>query len=150
MSLQDSAAHQAAGSSSRKNNQYLIVLDTSVLISAFFFGGNAREVLLHIAKNQQMIVSEHIIDEFLDFAKNTIPKTPHRMLRLIRQTLEDFEEFYEQHNVEVRDINDVPILQLAIEHNALIVTGDKDLLEYKDDAKVAILSITECEEVLFK
>ena len=107
-----------------------IVVDTSVLISALFFGGGARDVLLHIANNQRMILSDYIVGEFLDFAEQTIPATPQRMMRLMRHVLETFVVTHAPHDVEVRDVNDVAIMQLAIDHNAAIVTSDKDLLEH--------------------
>lgn len=147
-SLQDVAVHQAAGSSNRRNDQYRIVVDTSVLISAFFFGGSARDVLLHISNNQQMIISDYIIDEFLDFSKNTMPKTPQRMLRLMRQTLEKFSASYDQHDVEVRDINDSDIMQLAIEYDAAIITSDKDILEHAMGAKPPVMTIGDYEALI--
>lgn len=148
MSLQNAAAHQANGSSSRKSkDRYKIVVDTSVLISALFFGGNARRVLLHIATHHQLILSDYIVDEFIDFSKNTIPKTPQQMLRLMRQSLGEFVVSHESHAVEIRDVNDVEIMQLAIDHRAAIITSDKDILEHAMGATPPVLTIDEYEQL---
>lgn len=48
---------------------------------------------------------------------------------------------------EIRDINDIPILKLAISQQATIVTNDKDLLEYKGKSLVAIISVREYLEM---
>lgn len=149
MNLQGSAENRAIGSSSpsnNKNTQYRIVIDTSVLISAFFFGGKAKDTLLHIADSQHMIVSDYIIEEFVEFTKSTIPKTPQRIVRLMRQTLEKFAETHQPHSVEVRDSNDIAIMQLALEYEAVIVTSDKDMLEHKMGALPVVVSIDDyCE-----
>ena len=150
MRLQNAAAHQATGSSSNKPNRYTIVVDTSILVSAFFFGGPARVALMHVAHSHRMIVSDYIIDEFLDFAKNTLPKTPQRTLRLMRQTLEKYAEAEADsaHSVQIRDVNDIAVMRLAIEHNAAILTSDKDILEHSMGAVPPVLSVGEYE-VLF-
>lgn len=145
LSLQNSAVHPDAGSS---KTLHKVVVDTSTLISAIFFGGKARSVLTHIVERQQMVVSNEIIEEFVAFARLTDPKTPLRTLRLMRQTLEVFSADYDaKTRVEIRDINDVHIVQLAQEYGAFIVASDRDLLEHKGDSRVAILSIAEYIEL---
>ena len=142
--------HQASGSSSLKSNdRYKIVVDTSVLISAFFFGGKARSVLFHIAANHQLILSDYIVDEFIDFAKNTMPKTPQQLLRLMRQSLGAFVVSYESHDVDIRDVNDVDIMQLAIDYHAAIITGDKDILEHAMGAVPPVLTVEGYGELYF-
>lgn len=100
-------------------------------------------MLLHAANNQQMILSDYIIEEFLDFARDTIPKTPQKMQRLMRQTLEEFAESYEPHDAVVRDVNDVDIMQLAIQHDAIILTSDKDILEHAMGATPLALTVAD-------
>ncbi len=146
LSLQNSVVHPDAGSS--KQTQHKVVVDTSTLISAIFFGGQAREILVHISERQQMIVSAEIISEFIAFAKLTDPKTPLRTLRLMRQTLELFSQDYDATEpVSIRDINDVHVVQLARTCEAFIVASDHDLLEHKSDSAVVILSVTEYREL---
>lgn len=121
-----------------------------MLVSALYFGGGAEKALRHIAANHELIVSDYIVDELIAFAKATMPKTPQRTIRLLRQTLETYVRSHEAHEVEIRDINDVEILQLAIEYSAILVTSDKDLLEYSAGATPPVLSLNEYEELFLR
>lgn len=146
-SLQNSAEPQGAGSPGNQTDRHRIVVDTSVLISAVFFDGKEQVVLRHIAKHHTLIISDYILRELLAFAKHTLPKTPRRLITAMRQTFKRFVYDYDERAVTVRDINDIPILQLAIEHEALIISSDKDLLEYKSSAHAPILSTSEYKEL---
>lgn len=98
--------------------------------------------------NHVFITSDYIIDELITYIKAVRPKLSHKWAKELKRKLLDFSRDYSNDTgYDIRDINDIPILQLAIEHNAFIVTGDKDLLEYKETAKVAILSLAEYEEL---
>lgn len=119
-------------------------------MSALYFGGTAEKALRHIVANHELIVSDYIVDELIAFAKATMPKTPQRTIRLLRQTLEMYVRSHEAHEVEIRDINDVAILQLAIEHVAILVTSDKDILEYSASATPPVLSLGEYEELFLR
>jgi predicted nucleic acid-binding protein len=146
MSLLEAAEPQAAGSSN--NERYRIVVDTSVLISAIFFGGKAEAALRHILASHTMVLSDFIVDEVIAFARATDPKTPVKILRLIRTKLEKYCRDYEPDvSIEVRDINDTDIVALAQERQAIILTSDQDLLAYKADATTPILSIAEYTEL---
>lgn len=147
MSLQSSAEHPGNGSSNHKADVYRIVTDTSFLVSALFYGGNEQAVLRHIVNHHEMIVSEYIIEELIAFARNTLPKTPRRMIVAIRQLCERFIRECDEREVEVRDINDIPIMQLAITHQAIIIMGDKDMLEYRGEAQQQIISTAEYMEL---
>jgi predicted nucleic acid-binding protein len=142
-----SAVPLVAGSSLNKT-RYKVVVDTSVIISAFYFGGSSQEVFMHVARQQHLILSDFIIGEFIAFAKSTQPKTEHQIIRLMRKQLEKYVyDYSEADDVKVRDINDIPVVQLAAEYEAVIVTGDKDMLEYKGDSRVIILSVDEYREL---
>lgn len=66
----------------------------------------------------------------------------------MRQKLEIFcLEYNVNRAVEVRDINDADIVRLAVGQQAIIVTNDKDLLEYKSNAATPILSVQEYLEI---
>lgn len=146
MSLLEAAEPQAAGSSN--NERYRIVVDTSVLISAIFFGGKTELVLRHVLASHTMVLSDFIVDEVIAFARATDPKTPVKILRLIRTKLEKYCHDYEPDpSIEVRDINDTDIVALAQEHQAIILTSDQDLLAYKADATIPILSVAEYTEL---
>lgn len=126
-----------------------MVVDTNILISAVLYGGKPEQVLRYVLTTQQLVLSDYIVEEFMTYIKNVRPKAPQKWLRLLRQKLEVY--CYDDTAdlaKPVRDINDTNILQLAIAQRAVLVTGDKDLLEYKAEARVAILSTHEYAELL--
>lgn len=139
MSLLGNDAHANSGSKTQPTKQ-AIVADTSVLISALFWDGPERSVLRHITDNQTLIVSTHIVDELADFAKHTLPKTPHSLIGLIRKMLDPYVREHGSPSVATRDSHDDPILQLALEHDAIVVTSDKDMLEYQPSTTIVIIS----------
>lgn len=76
------------------------------------------------------------------------PKIPVRWLRQLRIGLDIFCVDHEiDVEVMVRDINDADIIRLAIKERAVVVSNDKDLLEYKSGAAVTILSVAEYSEI---
>lgn len=112
------------------------------------FGGKPEIVLRDILTKQQFVTSDYIVGEFVDFMREIRPKAPQRWLRLLRQKLEAY--CYDDSidiNEPVRDINDTAILQLAIKQHAMVVTNDKDLLEYKTTSQVTIISVAEYYEL---
>lgn len=144
--LQPSAVKADAGS--RGSPRFRFVTDTNVLISAILYGGKPQRVLEHIITRQQLILSDYIVEEFVTYLKHIRPKAPQKWIRLMRQKL----EFYCRDDAvvideEIRDINDIPILKLAISQQATIVTNDNDLLEYKSKSLVAIISVREYLEM---
>lgn len=103
---------------------------------------------MHVAEKQYLILSDFILDELLAFAKHASPKTPRKMLRLIRQTLELYvEEVVEDETVDLRDTNDIPIIQLAKSQKALVLASDKDLLESEYAATLPVISVDEYLEL---
>lgn len=94
-----------------------------------------------------MIVSDYIINELIDFAKHAMSKTPRGAIRLMHQALEQYARPHQERKVAIRDMNDVAVMQLAIEHEAMIVTSDKDLLEHRNGAIPPVLSVSEYEEL---
>lgn len=118
-------------------------------MSALFFGGEAEEVLRHIVNNHHMILSDYIVDEFVNFAAQTTPKTAPRTVRLMRQALNRFIEPYDFREVDIRDVNDIDVMQLAIQYNATIITGDKDILEHAMGAKPPVITLGDYRELFF-
>jgi putative PIN family toxin of toxin-antitoxin system len=47
-----------------------VVLDTNVLISALIKAGKPRELFLNLIKQKALILSQNILDEFLEIAWN--------------------------------------------------------------------------------
>jgi predicted nucleic acid-binding protein len=102
-----------------------------------------------VLEMQQFITSEEIIAEIIAYIRTTRPKSPHKWSRELHRRLLDHAKDFDRtpgHH-KLRDINDVHVVQLAIEHSAIIITSDNDLLEYKDSAKTAILSVAEYNEL---
>ena len=145
-SLQNNVEQAGAGQSN-KQTKYRIVADTSLLVSAIFYGGKAEAIFKHIITKQVLITSDYIIDELINFAKNTHPKTSRKFIKALRDQLEPYAKEYDaSEKIIIRDINDTDIVQLAIEQNAIIVTSDKDLLSFTDP-KVTIISSAEYDEL---
>jgi len=143
--LQKHAKNQIAGLSNSKN-YYRIVIDTNVLLSAILYGGKPKKVLQHILAHQELVLSDYIVDEFVNYLKTI--KIPQKFIRQARQKLEEYCRDYDMSvDEKIRDINDTEILRLAITHNALIITGDKDILEYKAKSKVSVLTVSEYIEL---
>lgn len=97
---------------------------------------------------QTIILSDFIVDEFIAFAKTTEPKTPQKLIRLLRSKLGKYcFDYMPDESIEIRDINDTDIVALARKYQAFIVTGDQDLLEYKAATTTVILSLSEYAEL---
>lgn len=126
-----------------------MVVDTNVLVSALFFGGKPELVLRHALKNQTIILSDYIVDELMSYAKAIRPKMPQKFVRTLRQKLESYcySDDAAAQDDTVRDINDMPILKLAVRQNALIVTGDRDLLEYVGSMRIVTITAQEYLEL---
>lgn len=97
-----------------------------------------------------MILSDYIIDEYVTFAKMTVPKTPQATIRHTRKVLESYVKPYEEHDAEIRDVNDLDIMQLALEYDATIITSDNDILEHRMGARPPVLSIQEYTELFLE
>lgn len=124
------------------------VFDTNVLISAFFYGGVPGLILEHALRQKSLITSFYIIDELSRYAKKTRPTTPQKWLKAIRQRLELLTQDDTAMPLEpVRDINDTPVVALAITQSAVLVTGDPDLLQYKGDSRAVIISVRDYAEL---
>jgi predicted nucleic acid-binding protein len=107
-----------------------------------------KQVVRHVLSKQHMVLSDYIIEEFVDYCKSVHPSVPRKWLRRLRQKLEaySYDDAVDM-NDAVRDINDTDILKLAIKQKAVIVTGDKDLLEHKPQSRVAIVSTVEYSQL---
>ncbi len=138
------AANQAGGSSKPK---IAIVIDTSILIAAIFFGGKPEEVFRHLLTTHTVVLSDVIIAEFEAFARHATPKQSRATIRFMCAKLEKFvRPCTEEAVIDIRDINDSHVVQLARQYDAIIISSDKDLLEYGGD--VIVLNIDEAKDSL--
>ena len=119
-----------------------------MLVSAILYGGRPELVLKHVLTRQVFVTSDYIIGELVDYLKDIRPKAPQKWVRTLGQKLEAHSHDVAGDDVApVRDINDTDIVRLAVAQLAIVVTGDRDLLEYKAQSQVAILSVAEYLEL---
>lgn len=94
-----------------------------------------------------MILSDFIVEELVQQSKRKLDISQ-KEIRFIRTKLEQYCYTYEpDYTLKVRDINDIDIVALAREYEAFIVTGDQDLLNFRDHTPTAILSVAEYKEL---
>lgn len=144
--LQSKGGAIGAGQSNNSADQ-IIIVDTNILLSALLFGGNPEIIVRHTLSKRSFATSDYIINELTTNIKKRRPRTPHRWLNALQVSLLEYSLAESQEAIHPsRDIKDDPIVSLAIKHSAVIITGDKDLLEYPH-TKPPILSIDEYSEI---
>jgi putative PIN family toxin of toxin-antitoxin system len=106
-----------------------VLVDTNVLLAALVFpAGTAAQAFLHVVADEQLVLTDWILDEARDVVGR---KWPDR-LPALGQLLADLE--YEllpigTSGIVIRDLKDQPILDAAIAGAVdTILTGDKDFL----------------------
>ena len=123
-----------------------IVFDTNVLISAFVFGGTSGNVLEFCIENDDLYVSEWIINEITKVLDSKF-HFPQKEIETIRSLINAGFNIINPHTplpVLCRDKDDNNILQLAESIKAnFIITGDKDLLILKRYRKTNIVMPSE-------
>lgn len=126
-----------------KPDKLTIVIDTNVWIGGLLFGGNARRVLKHSIFYQRVIISSDIVAEVHENLARFRPKQPHKWIVALVHVLNSItvpvKNRKEKH--AIRDVKDEFIVQLAREYEAVIITGDKDILEY--DGGVSTITVAE-------
>lgn len=120
--------------------RYRVIVDTNILISALLYGGTPAVVFEDIIMSQTLVLSDHIVDELIAYLKIVRPKLSQKWVRALREQLIKYCYEYDINAADSRDPQDNPILALALTQNAFIVSGDRDLLEYEADARIAVLS----------
>lgn len=104
--------------------------------------------VIEYALSHHVVISQYIVGEIFAFLRKTEPRQPQKWLKALRITLSGM-EYLENDDVDVpavRDQVDEPIVRLARSHGAIIVSGDKDLLEL-NDAAVPVLSVADFTEL---
>ena len=109
----------------------IFVLDSNIWISAILFGGDAERVVQFARTEVKLISSDYITDEVVSFLRLYRPKLPHKFVVAVRHGMGEFAVPVRSEELAgvVRDVNDEPIVRLALDYGAVIVTGDKDILE---------------------
>ena len=114
-----------------------VLIDTNILISAALSsnGTPSRAFIKAVTYPNHGLICEQNIDEMRRIFNRKFPQkiaALEKFLSLALMTLEmvptPVEEYHSE--MQIRDINDRPILRAAIHANAdILLTGDKDFLE---------------------
>jgi len=130
-----------------------IIIDTNLWISYLITKGFKRLDKQIYSDKALLIFSQELIDEFIEVSKR--PKfTKYFSSDDVVSLLELFDTYGELIKVKsdinvCRDLKDNFLLSLAIDGQAdYLVTGDNDLLDFKDFGKTKILSITDFELII--
>lgn len=110
-----------------------VVLDSNVWLSGLLFGGQAAQVLQLARAHARLLSCDAITHEVLWHVRRLAPKTPRRFLAALEHGLSELAlPVRTGRSVAVRDLKDEPIIQLALEYHAIIITGDQDILTCPD------------------
>ena len=118
-----------------------VFLDTNVLVSAFSTRGLCADVFRTVLAEHELITSEFVLDELqrvLTERFGVPEKNIHSIIALLsRFHLEPISENLP--DLVIRDPDDLYVLAAALASNAdVLVTGDRDLLDVKDQAGITI------------
>jgi putative PIN family toxin of toxin-antitoxin system len=120
-----------------------VFLDTNVLVRAFATRGLCTDVLRVILAEHELVLGSAVLAELMRVLETNLGLPP--------KTLKEAEAFLRREailvmdsvplRIRIRDRADVPILSEAVAGNAaVLVTGDRDLLDIAAEAPVSILS----------
>ncbi len=149
MWLQTLQQHAAATETGHSSPRYRVVIDTNVWVSGLLHGGNAEAVVRRVMSRHELVCSEYIVDELFDYLRELSPKVSRRWLSHLGLSMERFMVAVDSGDpVGIRDPKDEPVVALARETSAIIVTGDKDFLEHTGELGVTVLSVSEAVQLL--
>jgi len=128
-----------------------VFLDTTVLVSAFVSRGLSADIFRIILKEHELIVGDVVLAELNNILLNKF-SMPEASVKNILTYLNRFEihsYVNEPSPVELRDKDDEKILALAIKSKAaVLVTGDKDLLDVKNESPIEVATPREFLELV--
>lgn len=146
--LQTSAARQNHGEKILPSS---VVIDANVWVSAIMHGGNSEKAVVYCLEQLQIIASETIKEELIDYFKTqtTAPQRWRRQFSLQFERTCTIVTTEDRPIAELRDPADIHVLRAAIEQEyPLIITGDKDLLDIGIYRGIAMLSPVEFLELV--
>ena len=118
------------------------VLDTNVLIAAFITSGICHEILEHIIRNHQLVLSDFIVNEFKEKLLNKFhynEKQVNEALKLLLTRAEMVQVSPLPSRISP-DPDDDNIIATAVSANSdCLISGDKDLVHLKQFQKVRII-----------
>lgn len=117
--------------------------DTNVLLSAFTARGLSSEVFKIILKEHELLVGDVVLEEFRRILLTKFKMPEAQVANLVR-FLESFKIVPyngEPCPISLRDPDDEKVLASAIACNAaVLLTGDKDLLDIRRNLAIQILN----------
>ena len=120
-----------------------VVLDSNVLVAAFATHGVCQEIFEYCLRNTILLCSDFISGEVERILIHRI-KIPPKMVSEITHYLKSQAQWIvpEQGTLEsLRDPTDYMIIATALSGNAdYLITGDKDLLVFKEVKEIVIVS----------
>ena len=120
-----------------------VFLDTNVLVSALTARGLSAEVLQVVLAEHELVIGERVLGELRRVLKQKM-KVPDKVIREAEAFLRhqgDVVEGPARPAIKVRDPADAHILAEALAGGAaVLVTGDRDLLEVATKAPLPILT----------
>ena len=120
-----------------------VFLDTNVLVSAFATRGLCADVLRQVLAEHELLVGERVLRE--------VGRVLRAKLRVPQPVIDEIEQFLRTQTAvaatgtrataKVRDANDTRILAEAVAGGAdVLVTGDRDLLDFADRSPLRIVT----------
>lgn len=120
-----------------------VMLDTNVLISALLFPSRHMNLLIWKLTSQHTIVlSSYVVEELHRVVRKKFPRNVDTIDRLLEKM--SYELVYtpkklDEGLIEIRDINDYPVIYTAIKEEVdILITGDKDFCELNLEAPVIV------------
>lgn len=129
-----------------------IFLDSNVLVSAVATRGLSYDVLRLVLARHELVIGEAVLTE--------VERVLREKLGVAPEIVGEFDELLRREalivvaqapslGIALRDPSDVPVLDQAVAGEAaVLVTGDRDLLDAADVAPLRILTPRELWEVL--
>jgi len=120
-----------------------VFLDTNILVSAFATRGLCADVLRQVLAEHELLVGERVLRE--------VGRVLRAKLRVPPPVIDEIEQFLRTQTVvaatgtrataKVRDADDARILAEAVAGGAdVLVTGDRDLLDFADRSPLRIVT----------
>lgn len=124
------------------------MLDTNILISIAIFNSDIlKKMLISICDKHTLMLSTQIIKELKEVVKRKFPNKINNMNQFLYQLPYELvhisNAIIKNNRIYIRDIEDLPILNSAIESDIdIFITGDKDFKDVKIN-KPKIMTATE-------
>ena len=120
-----------------------VFLDTNVLVNAFISRGLSAEIFRLIIEEHDLLIGDVILEEFQRILLERFSMPGSQVIDILNylDTFKKCKYSGEKSPLELRDKDDEKVLVLAIKSNSdVLVTGDKDLLDIRENVNQKILN----------